>query len=83
MKTIGEMLQIEVAAYVQTHLFERGIEVVLSGGASVAFYSVNQYVSMDIDLVNMFLVSSKSLQAAMDDLGFSCHLRTGALLRSS
>ena len=53
MKKIGRMNLAELAAYVQTHLRAEGIEVVLSGGATVSFYSSNKYVSKDVDLINV------------------------------
>jgi hypothetical protein len=34
MKQISQMSQIEIAAFVQTHLLSEGIKVVLSGGAA-------------------------------------------------
>ncbi len=52
MKHIKNMTQAELAAYVQSHLQEKGITVVLSGGATVSIYSANKYVSADVDLVN-------------------------------
>lgn len=51
MKTVNKMTQAELAAYVQSHLQTKGISVILSGGAPVAIYSENKYVSADIDLV--------------------------------
>lgn len=71
MKPIGEMAQIELAAYVQTHLRARGIEVILSGGASVAFYSSNQYVSSDLDLVNAYFAKNQPIREVMQALGFT------------
>lgn len=71
MKLIQEMSQVELAAYVQSHLYQRGIEVILSGGASVAYYCFDRYVSMDIDLVNMYFASMDKLTEGMADLGFS------------
>ena len=70
MKPISEMTQIEIAAYVQTSLHENGIEVVLSGGAATAYYSNNQYVSYDLDLVNKFSVSRKRIEKFMNEIGF-------------
>jgi hypothetical protein len=34
MKTISKMTQVELAAYVQSHLLKKGITVILSGGAA-------------------------------------------------
>ena len=51
MKGIGKMTQAEVAAFVQSHLRKYKIYVTLSGGAAVSIYTVNRYVSADVDLV--------------------------------
>ena len=71
MKPISEMSQIEVAAYVTSHLATTGVSVVLSGGAAVGFHSNNRYVSADIDLINIYLVPRKIIIAAMSKIGFS------------
>lgn len=65
------MTQAEVAAYVQEHLRERGIDAVLSGGAAVALFSTNAYVSADIDLVPMYAAPRKQIKAAMHEIGFT------------
>ena len=64
--TVGEF-----GAFVQSHLRKSGIEVVLSGGATVSIYRSNKYVSHDLDLVNMFSVSRKAIRIAMFEIGFS------------
>lgn len=70
MKSIAEMTQIEIAAYVQSHLADKGIRVVLSGGAATSFFCHNRYVSYDIDLVNIFTINRKKIQQAMNEIGF-------------
>jgi len=70
MKPVHAMTQAEVAAYVQDHLRKRGIEVVLSGGATVAIYTSDKYVSYDIDLVNIYAVDRKKIKTAMEEIGF-------------
>jgi hypothetical protein len=75
MKHIKNMTQVELAAYVQSHLLKAGIRVVLSGGASVSFYSNNAYVSHDLDLINIGFVKRKQIQTALDKLGFKEHGR--------
>jgi hypothetical protein len=70
MKQINEMTQLEIGAYVCSHLAEKGIEVVLSGGASVSLYSNNKYISKDIDLVDIYSVSRRKLISAMQEIGF-------------
>ncbi|GEM_PF-3002824 len=56
MKPIGQMTQLELAAFVQEHLRQRGIDSVLTGGAAVILYSRNRYVSRDIDLITLAVV---------------------------
>ncbi len=70
MKSIRKMTQAELAAYVQTHLASKGISVVLSGGAAVAFYVGPQYVSKDIDLIAEWLPKTETLNKAMNEIGF-------------
>lgn len=53
MKSIKIMTNAELAAFIGSHLLERGIDVVLSGGACVSIYSNGKYVSMDLDLINI------------------------------
>ena len=71
MKPIADMTQAELAAYVQGHLMERGIDVILSGGAAVALYSQGKYVSMDIDLVQRYFTKRRAILEAMDEMGFA------------
>lgn len=70
MKPIAEMSQAELAAYVQSSLREKGIEVVLSGGAAVVIYSDGEYVSVDIDFVNAQFAGAQDIKNAMSELGF-------------
>jgi hypothetical protein len=71
MKSISRMTQAELAAYVQSHLRKKGITVILSGGAAVAIYTVNKYVSVDIDLIDVYFADRKKIIAAMEEIGFS------------
>jgi hypothetical protein len=75
MKSISDMDQAELAAYVQSHLRKKGIQVVLSGGAAVALYSEGLYVSKDLDMVNIYEARRRNITSAMSDLGFSEYLR--------
>ncbi len=70
MKPISEMTLGELAAYIDTHLRENGIHVVLSGGASVVIYSQNKYVSKDLDFIVQFRIDPIKLKAVMQGLGF-------------
>ena len=71
MKTVNKMTQAELAAYVQSHLQAKGISVILSGGAAVAIYTENKYVSADIDLINVNFVNQKKIVEAMKEIDFS------------
>lgn len=70
MKSIGEMTQAEVGAFVQTHLRKQGIEVVLSGGAAAGIYSSGKYVSKDLDMVRTHMASRRAIRVAMIAIGF-------------
>lgn len=70
MKPIADMTQSELAAFVQTHLAREGVQVVLSGGAAVSIYSDGEYVSQDIDLVNIYAASPRAIRSAMQAIGF-------------
>jgi hypothetical protein len=70
MKEIGSMTQAELGAYVQSHLRQKGIEVVLSGGAVVAYYTDGKYVSDDLDFVNRYGVRRSTIISGMEELGF-------------
>ena len=45
--------------------------MILSGGAAVAIYTDNKYVSADIDLVDVYFADRKKIKAAMEEIGFS------------
>ena len=70
MKKIKNMSQVELAAYVQDSLQAEGIQVVLSGGSVVSFYSSNKYVSKDLDLINTSFSKRSKIKAVMEGLGF-------------
>jgi len=70
MKRIKTMSQVELAAYVQSALQKEGINVVLSGGSAVSFYSSNKYVSKDLDLINANFARSRDIKSVMENLGF-------------
>lgn len=70
MKPIGKMTQAELAAYIQSNLREEGIDLVLTGGAAVTFYSKNKYVSRDLDLVDLGFTSFPKIIEEMGALGF-------------
>jgi hypothetical protein len=69
-KKISEMTQSELGAFIQTHLRESGIDVVLSGGAAVGIHSVGEYVSQDLDMVNCYFKKRSAIRKCMEELGF-------------
>jgi len=70
MKQIKNMSQVELAAYIQDSLQAEGIQVVLSGGSAVSFYSSNKYVSKDLDLINTGFARRSKIKSVMEKLGF-------------
>ncbi len=70
MKPISEMSQAEFGAFIQSQLRMEDIDVVLSGGASVAIFSEGKYVSKDLDMVPEFFLKRRKLSDAMMKLGF-------------
>ncbi len=70
MKPISAMTQAELAAFVQSHLRNNKIYVTLSGGAAVSIYTVNRYVSADIDLVEDTYADRNKVNNAMEEIGF-------------
>jgi hypothetical protein len=70
MKKIKNMSQVELAAFVQSHLQQAGISVVLSGGSAVSFYSSNKYVSKDLDLINANFARRREIMTVMEKIGF-------------
>ena len=70
MKQIKNMSQSELAAYIQDSLQAEGIQVVLSGGSAVSFYSSNKYVSKDLDLINDRFAKRSEITAVMERMGF-------------
>jgi hypothetical protein len=70
-KPIREMAQIELAAFVQSHLAVSGIALVLSGGPAVSYYVGKLYVSNDIDLIAEWGLKRGVLNKSMEEIGFT------------
>lgn len=70
MIAIAHMTPTELAGFIGEHLNKHGINVVLSGGACVAYYSEGKYVSLDLDFVNVYSAGLKKIQVAMSEIGF-------------
>lgn len=59
----------ELAVIVAQHLQDHQVDVVLVGGLAVEIYTVNLYLTKDIDLVNTNYQSPKYLATVMAELG--------------
>jgi hypothetical protein len=70
MKSVSKMTQGELGAFIQSQLRKKGIEVILAGGAAVAIYSNNKYVSKDLDLINIYGVNIRKIRDAIMEIGF-------------
>ena len=70
MIAIADMTPTELAGFIGEYLGKQGIDVVLSGGACVNYYSKGKYVSLDLDFVNAASTSYMKIHAAMTELGF-------------
>ena len=70
MKSVKNMSQSELAAYIQDSLEKEEIKVVLSGGSAVSFYSSNKYVSKDLDLINTGFAKRSKIKEVMEKIGF-------------
>jgi hypothetical protein len=70
MKPVSKLSVGELAAYISSHLRERGIEVVLSGGSCVMIYSAGKYVSMDLDFIDTRFATQREIKEAMFAIGF-------------
>ena len=64
------MSQAELAAFVQSHLRTKEIDMVLSGDAPVAIYSNYKYTSLDVDLIDIQHTKRSVLREAMREIGF-------------
>jgi hypothetical protein len=60
----------ELAAYIDTHLRGKGIDVVLSSGACVSIYSDRKYVSKDLDFIGRYSIDHKKVERVMLEIGF-------------
>ena len=70
MKSIKDMTNAELAAFIESHLLGKRIYLVLSGGTCVSIYSSNKYVSMDLDLVNVRFAKRQAIRSAMHEIRF-------------
>ncbi|HDT12883.1 MAG TPA: hypothetical protein ENO03_00850 [Candidatus Aminicenantes bacterium] len=71
MKITKRLALADLAAVVSTACLKQGLDVVLSGGACVAIYTGNSYVSYDLDFVLRSPARRKAIRSAMTEIGFS------------
>jgi len=71
---------IELAVVVAQHLKHKDVRVVLVGGLAVDIYTENQYLTNDIDMVDISYQKPAVLRAAMLELGFT---KQGRVYRNS
>lgn len=69
------MSQPEIGAFVVAHLKKKEIPVVLSSGAVVSIYCHAQYISKDLDLVNIYSHQPSEIKSAMAEIGFTEYKR--------
>jgi hypothetical protein len=60
----------EFAAFIQSKLREKGIDVVLSGGGAATIYTTSKYVTHDLDMVIMGIPKRRYIREVMEKLGF-------------
>ena len=60
----------ELAAYIAEHLRNKGIEVVLVGGACISIYSANEYSSFDLDFIITSTSTRQKVRAALAEIDF-------------
>lgn len=70
MTSIKQLSRLELAALIAETLKQHGIDVVLSGGSCVSIYSSEQYVSNDLDFIDISLKSNKQIGNVLKQLGF-------------
>jgi hypothetical protein len=64
--TVGEL-----AAHICSHLRQRDIDVVLTGGSCVTIYSDGKYVSEDLDFIETRFATPNQIRDAMAEIGFT------------
>ncbi|MBN1223742.1 MAG: hypothetical protein JXB23_10860 [Candidatus Aminicenantes bacterium] len=69
MKIEGISLQ-DLALLICDYLAKNTIEVILTGGACVAIYAVDKYVSYDLDFVLLSYTSRKKVKSLLERIGF-------------
>lgn len=60
----------DLALYISDFLRKNGIDTVLSGGACLAIYTSNKYISYDLDFVLTVYTDRKKIKNVMAKIGF-------------
>lgn len=60
----------ELAAFVADHLKNKGIDVVLVGGACISIYSNNKYSSFDLDFIATCISTRQRIRTALAEINF-------------
>jgi hypothetical protein len=60
----------ELAAFVADHLRNKGIDVVLVGGACISIYTENKYSSLDLDFIANGMITRQRIRSALAEINF-------------
>jgi len=70
MIALAELSIGELAAFVAEHLRNKGIDVVLVGGACISIYSDNKYSSFDLDFIATGMSKRQRIRSALAEINF-------------
>jgi hypothetical protein len=70
MNLAKNLTRLELAVLIAETLKQQGIDVVLSGGSCVSIYSSEQYVSKDLDFIDISLRGNRQIAQVIRSLGF-------------
>ena len=70
MSLISGLSRTDLAGLIAEQLRSKNIDVVLTGGSCVSIYSDEQYVSVDLDFIDISLKTNKQIGTALKSLGF-------------
>lgn len=71
MTNITDLNRTELAALVGEALAKDGIDVVLTGGSCVSIYTSDQFVSLDLDFIDMSFSTSRRIARSLESIGFT------------
>jgi len=70
MSLVSGLSRVDLAGLIAEELRSKDIEVILTGGSCVSIYSNEQYVSVDLDFIDISLRTNKQIGVALKSLGF-------------